>query len=258
MTISGVKSLTDGSSLCTRSRQAANDRKRAIVSANEPVIRNKFFFASVAWWIPKEVSILKTPDFAAQPPCFDVPVFPDTAATGETFAACFAGEWAAINTVTIPTTAPQRIPVTLTEKSGISAHSPFTRNLNIAHNIQQVIVPSIQPIGIAVLHQFNASSLTKCMICFLLAPIHLIIPKNFVRCATVLFMQLEIINTPEISIMTKQIAANGYSWFILSLLLAPNILKTAIFSFTFSSVKLYFSLKSAIVFFNLFSFWKRM
>ena len=48
MTISGVKSLTDGSSLCTRSRQAANDRKRAIVSANEPVIRNKFFFASVA------------------------------------------------------------------------------------------------------------------------------------------------------------------------------------------------------------------
>ena len=44
-------------------------------------------YALLAIW-----SILKTPDFAAQPPCFDVPVFPDTAATGETFAACFAGE----------------------------------------------------------------------------------------------------------------------------------------------------------------------
>ena len=107
------------------------------------------------------------------------------------------------------TKAPQRIPFILTAKSGISTHSPFTKNLKIAHKIQQVTVPNAQPIGIAVLHQFSASSLTKRIICCLLAPIQRIIPKNFVRCATLLFIQLEIINTPAINIITKQAAANG-------------------------------------------------
>ena len=139
----------------------------------------------------------------------DTPVLPDIAATGETFDACLAGDWAAINTVIIPTAAPQRIPFILTENSGISTHSPFTINFNTAHDTQQVTVPNAQPIGIAVLHQFNASSLTKRTICCLLAPIQRIIPKNFVRCATLLFIQLEIIKIPAIRMITKQATAKG-------------------------------------------------
>ena len=63
----------------------------------------------------------------------------------------------------------------LTAKSGISTHSPFTKIFKTAHNIQQAMVPKAQPIGIAVLHQFNASSRTKRMICCLLAPIQRIL-----------------------------------------------------------------------------------
>ena len=48
---------------------------------------------------------------------FDTFALPDTAATGETRAACFAGEWAAMNTVTTPTAAPLKIPLMLTAKS---------------------------------------------------------------------------------------------------------------------------------------------
>ena len=140
---------------------------------------------------------------------FDTFALPDTAATGETRAACFAGEWAAMNTVTTPTAAPLRIPLMLTAKSGISTHSPFTKIFKTAHNIQQVMVPKAQPIGIAVLHQFNASSRTKRMICCLLAPIQRIIPKNAVRCVTLLFIQLEIIKTPETKMIMKQTAARG-------------------------------------------------
>ena len=138
-----------------------------------------------------------------------VSVLPDIAAMGETFAACLAGDCAAINTVIIPMAAPQKIPLILTENSGISTHSPFTINFNIRHDTQQVTIPNTQPIGIAVLHQFSASSLTKRTICCLLAPMQRIIPKNFVRCATLLFMQLEIIKIPAISIMTKQAIAKG-------------------------------------------------
>ena len=159
--------------------------------------------------MPSDVSTFKNLVLAAWLTFLDISALPDTAATGETIAACFAGEWAAINTVMTPTKAPQRIPFILTAKSGISTHSPFTKNLKIAHNIQQVTVPNTQPIGIAVLHQFSASSLTKRIICCLLAPIQRIIPKNFVRCATLLFIQLEIINTPAINIITKQATANG-------------------------------------------------
>ena len=138
-----------------------------------------------------------------------VSALPDIAAMGETFAACLAGDCAALNTVMIPMATPQRIPLILTENSGISTHSPFTINFNIRHDTQQVTIPNAQPIGIAVLHQFSASSLTKRTICCLLAPMQRIIPKNFVRCATLLFMQLEIIKIPAISIMTKQAIAKG-------------------------------------------------
>ena len=109
----------------------------------------------------REVSTLRNLVFAAWTIFPDTPVLPDIAATGETFDACLAGDWAAINTVIIPTAAPQRIPFILTENSGISTHSPFTINFNTAHDTQQVTVPNAQPIGIAVLHQFNASSLQK-------------------------------------------------------------------------------------------------
>ena len=53
---------------------------------------------------------------------------------GETFAACLAGDCAAINTVMIPMATPQRIPLILTENSGISTHSPFTINFSIRHD----------------------------------------------------------------------------------------------------------------------------
>ena len=105
--------------------------------------------------------------------------------------------------------APQSMPLMLTENSGISAHSPFTKNLNIRHDIQHITVPNAQPMGIAVLHQFSASSRTKRIICRLLAPMQRSMPKNFVRCATLLFMQPEIIKTPAIRIMTKQDIARG-------------------------------------------------
>ena len=47
--MSGVKSLTDGSSLWTMSRKAENVRNSMIVSAKEPVIRIRFFFDCIAW-----------------------------------------------------------------------------------------------------------------------------------------------------------------------------------------------------------------
>ena len=61
--------------------------------------------------------------------------------------------------------------------------------------------------GIAVLHQFKASSLTKRIICCLLIPMQRIIPKNLVRCATLLLMLLEIISTPAASMSMNRTAA---------------------------------------------------
>ena len=68
-----------------------------------------------------------------------------------------------MNTVTTPTTAPLKMPLALTAKSGMSTHSPFTTKRKIRHSTQQVTVPSAQPMGMAVLHQFSASSCTKWM-----------------------------------------------------------------------------------------------
>ena len=45
----------------------------------------------------------------------------------------------------------------------------------------------------AVLHQLSDSSFTKCIICFLLIPIQRIIPKNSVRCATLLMYDLSFV-----------------------------------------------------------------
>ena len=207
MVISGLKLPTEGSILWTRSRQAENARNNTIIRAKEPVIRRRFFLDSAACFIPRDVSTLNSRVLAPWRIFRAISVFPDTAAMGETFAACFAGKCAARNTVTIPTAAPQRIPGILTEKRGISANFPFTKNRRIPHNIQQLTTPSRPPRGTAVLHQFSASSLTNRMICFLLAPIQRSIPKNAVRCATLLFIQLAIIKIPAASMITKQMAA---------------------------------------------------
>jgi len=71
------------------------------------------------------------------------------------------------------------------------------------------------PKGIAVLHQLRASSLTKRIICCLL------ISKNLVRWATLLFMLLEIINTPAISIRINNTTATENNVCTVALLLNP-------------------------------------
>ncbi|ACA55173.1 hypothetical protein CLK_0109 [Clostridium botulinum A3 str. Loch Maree] len=52
--------------------------------------------------------------------------------------------------------------------------------------------------------------MTKRIICCLLIPMQRIIPKNFVLWATLLFILLEIISTPAISISTNSTAAVEY------------------------------------------------
>ena len=63
------------------------------------------------------------------------------------------------------------------------------------------------PRGIALRHQFRASLLTYCRICFVSVPRHRIIPKNRVRWETLLFMLLEIIRIPAAMTRTESIAA---------------------------------------------------
>ena len=104
--------------------------------------------------------------------------FPEAAVTGETFAALFAGELAAINTVRTPTITPLTMPIALKPNSGIFANSSPTSNFSTAHKIQDVTIPSTTPAGTAVLHQFNASRRMKRVICRLLMPMQRIIPKN--------------------------------------------------------------------------------
>ena len=104
--------------------------------------------------------------------------------------------------------------------------------------------------GIALLHQFNASSRTKRMICFLLAPMQRIMPKNFVLWETLLFMQLEIISTPAVRIIRNTAPAIGYRLAICCLVLAPASPKTIVFSLTFSSPSPYCFFKLSIAFFS--------
>ncbi len=103
--------------------------------------------------------------------------FPDTAVIGDTFAACFAGAFAAISTVISPTKIPQAMPKILIPKRGISENSSLTTKRSTAHSPHVVTTPKIRPMGTAVLHQFNASKRTKRMVCCLLIPMQRIIPK---------------------------------------------------------------------------------
>ena len=145
---------------------------------------------------------------AAWDTVFPISMLPDTAATGETFAARRAGECAAINTDITPTKTPLKMPSALNRNVN-SLNSPPTIFFRTTHTIHVTAILSAKPKGIAVLHQFRASSRTNCTICFLLAPMQRIMPKNFVRCETLLFIQLEIISTPAVKTKTDTTAASG-------------------------------------------------
>ena len=124
---------------------------------------------------------------------------PETAAAGETREARLAGDCAASRTVTSPMTTPQTMPTGLTANRGKSANSPPMAHFKRAHNPHVTTTAAAMPMGMAILHQFSASSRTKRIICRLLAPMQRSMPKNFVRCATLLFMLLEIMSTPAVS-----------------------------------------------------------
>lgn len=80
--------------------------------------------------------------------------FPETAATGDTFAACLAGALAASSTVTNPMTMPLIIPIGLIPKSGIVVNSSLTTNRSTAHKAHVQTVPSTMPMGIAAVAGF--------------------------------------------------------------------------------------------------------
>lgn len=65
--------------------------------------------------------------------------------------------------------APHRMPVGLTINMDISARSPRMMYFMPAFKTHVAMVPSAVPMGTAILHQFRASSLTKWIICRLLA-----------------------------------------------------------------------------------------
>ena len=157
--------------------------------------------------MPSAVSILKKPAFETCPVWLAVVELPDNAMTGDTFDARLAGDCAASNTVTTPRRIPQRIPIILTPKSGMSENSPPTRKRNAPHKPHVATTPSSTPMGTAVLHQFSASNRTNRMICRRLIPMHRIMPKNSVRRATVLFILLEIMRTPASRINRNSMAA---------------------------------------------------
>ena len=179
-----------------------------MLSANEQTIRIRFFFADTAWWIPNAVSTFEKRTSAAWRTFSIFPEFPDTAAAGDTFDARFAGDCAASSTVRIPTTMPKIIPIMLIPKTGISENSALTSRIT-AQSPHVTTMPGIIPAGTAILHQFSASSRTKHRICFLLAPIQRIMPKNLERSAISLFKLPAIIKTPASKINTNKIAATA-------------------------------------------------
>mgnify|MGYP006963537667 CR=1 FL=1 len=65
----------------------------------------------------------------------------------------------------------------LMPKRGISENSSLTTKRSTTQSPHVVTTPKTRPIGIAVLHQFNASKRTKRMVCCLLIPMQRIIPK---------------------------------------------------------------------------------
>ena len=157
--------------------------------------------------MPRAVSIFANRVFAALLIFFPSPAFPVTADTGDTLDALFAGDCAAIRTVIIPTATPLTIPAALTPNNGILTNSSPAINRSRAHTPHVTRIPRMTPAGIAILHQFRASSLTKRIICSLLIPIQRIIPKNFVLWATLLFILPAIISAPAISIKINSITA---------------------------------------------------
>ena len=178
-----------------------------MLRAKEAVISAQFFFAAVAWWTPNAISMCFVPNrtpWRSFAPC---DTFPETAVIGRTLAARFAGACAASKTVTRPTTMPHPTPTGLNITTGIVSHSPPMPYRRTAQTVQLASVPSKRPSGMAVLHQFSASSRTNRIICALLAPMHRSIPKNWVRWATLLFMLPEIIRTPAASTSTNSTAA---------------------------------------------------
>ncbi len=164
------------------------------------------------------------------------PAFPETAAMGDTFAACFAGALAASSTVTVPMTIPLMIPTGLIPKRGIAVNSSRTTNRRNAHKIHVLTVPRAMPMGIAVLHQLRASSRTNHFNCRRLIPIQRIIPKNFVRWATVLLMLPEIISTPASRIrMNNTPASKKRLWPIAVSMTAWKVYDPACFSLNLAS-----------------------
>ena len=222
-----------------------------MLSANDPDIRNRFFFAETAWETPSEDSTFKKRAFALCGLRFPSAALPDTAAIGETLAARFAGDWAAIHTVSTPSTAPLTMPTMLTPNTGISENSPPTRYRSTAFSPHARHVPSSTPIGTAVLHQFSASSRTKRTTCCLLMPTQRIMPKNCVRWAIVLFRLPEIISTPAISTSRNKIITSGYTFFTSVLSLSPASPMRIKFCWTSASARPHCSLISAIAFFML-------
>lgn len=79
-------------------------------------------------------------------------------------------------------------------------NSSRTTNHRMAHKTHVPAIPRATPAGMAVLHQFRASSRTNRRSCWRLMPMQRSIPKNLVRWATVLLMLPEIISTPAIRI----------------------------------------------------------
>jgi len=90
------------------------------------------------------------------------------------------------------------IPTGLIPKRGMVENSSRTTNRRMAHRTHVPAIPRATPAGMAVLHQFRASSRTNRRSCWRLMPMQRSIPKNLVRWATVLLMLPEIISTPAI------------------------------------------------------------
>ena len=132
---------------------------------------------------------------------------PETAARGETFAALFAGDLAAKSTVNTPIKIPDAILGILILKIGISPKYIGLSPRKTIHKIQVIAIPIPTPIGIANRHHLKASLRTKRFTCLCVAPIHLINPKNSIRCATLLFKLLVIIIIAALRTRTKRTAA---------------------------------------------------
>ena len=188
-----------------------------MLRAKDPVIRSRFFFAETAWAIPRVISIFRNLVFILRPARIPSSVFPEAAVTGDTLAALFAGVLAARSTVRSPTAIPAAIPIPLIPNNGSAENSSPTPSRRMMHRIHVITIPSSTPSGIAILHQFSASSLTKRMICFLLIPRQRIRPKNCVRWATSLLILPAIISTPAVKINTNRTAAVANSVWAITL-----------------------------------------